>query len=80
MLDGAGKLNLSDQLQKIKLTIPGGIAMFKEKEFLGRCDTTYGRKRLSKLSQISLWFSNVSVQYDSPERMEPETTILSVII
>ena len=70
---------LSDQLQKIKLTIPGGIAMFKEKEFLGRCKTTYGRKRLSKLSQISLWFSNVSVQYDSPERMEPETTILSVI-
>ena len=70
---------LSDTLQKIKLNIPGGIAMFKEKEFIGRCNSPYGRKRLSKLRQISLWFSNMSVQYDSPHRMEPETMILSVI-
>ena len=73
---------LSENLRKIKLTIPGGIALFNEKEFISRCKSVYGRKRLSKLSQISLWFSKNSVKRHIPElldRVEPEVNILSVM-
>ena len=70
---------LSDHLRKLKLNIPGGIAKFAEKEFLARCNTVYGRKKLSKLCHVSLWFSNVSINRPEPYRIEPKTTILSVI-
>ena len=72
---------LSDNLRKLKLNIPGGIAKFSEKEFLSRCRTVYGRKKISKLCHVSLWFSNVSINrlQDQPDMRESETTILSVI-
>ena len=69
---------LSDCLRKIKLTIPGGIAKFDEKDFIGKCNTTYGRQKLSKLNRVSLWFSTSSIKRHSPDRLEPGSTILSV--
>ena len=67
---------LSNSLRKLKLTIPGRIAKFNEKDFIKKCNTAYGRQRLSKLSHISLWFSNVRIQ--NPGLHELSTTILSI--
>ena len=66
----------SESLQKIKLTIPGGIARFDEKEFISRCFSIYGRKKLSRLNHVSLWFSNQSINPAAQEAVE--TMIISV--
>ena len=66
----------SESLRKIKLTIPGGIAKFDEKEFISRCFSIYGRKKLSRLNHVSLWFSNQSINPAAQEAVE--TMIISV--